>query len=434
MSLQAYQDNMERCIRCSACKWTVYPHVRSARYASGCPSIDFGGFHAYSGGGKAITALALLQGRIAHLSDETLRTINACTLCGGCDVSCKHVMGDMVEPMEILRELRAHLVERGEIDPAHQMIVEGMKAEDNVFGLPKAERAAWARDLNIRDAMREPVDVLLHVGCQLSYDRQLWPVVRGVASLLERGGVRFGTAGSEEECCAGRAFNCGFRAELDNYAQSMQARVRRSGAKTLLTACADCYGSFTHIYRRHGHNFDDVEIVHFTEFLERLLRDERLGAPGRQSLRVTYHDPCNLGRMGERYERWDGERELVMNKLVIKKPAKQVCFGTRGVYDSPRAVLRALPGVELVEMERVREYAYCCGAGAGAKEAHPEFALFAARRRLEEARSTGADALVTACPWALRNFKDALEADGGDFAVFDVAEIVARSFGAMTQA
>jgi Fe-S oxidoreductase len=113
--------------------------------------------------------------------------------------------------------------------------------------------------------------------------------------------------------------------------------------------------------------------------------------------------------------------------MYLTEPVRQVNFGTGGVYDSPRNVLRAIPGIELAEMPRIREWTYCCGAGGGAKEAFPEFAVKTGLERLREARSTGAETLVTACPWCERNFKDAAKESGDTMGVHDIIELVLRA-------
>jgi Fe-S oxidoreductase len=134
------------------------------------------------------------------------------------------------------------------------------------------------------------------------------------------------------------------------------------------------------------------------ELLDRLTEQGKIRFNREAPMKVTYHDPCHLGR-----------------------------HVSPGVYEPPRSVLKRVPGIELVEMERTRENAWCCGAGAGASQANPEFALWTANERLKEAQSTGASALVTACPWCERNFKDAAKEYGVDMPVYDVAEIVARA-------
>ena len=130
-----------------------------------------------------------------------------------------------------------------------------------------------------------------------------------------------------------------------------------------------------------------------------MIKDEKLKFTKKVPMKVTYHDPCHLGRH----------------------------LGENGVYDPPRDVLKSMPGIELVEMERNRENAWCCGAGAGVSQANPELALWTANERLKEAKATGAAALVTACPWCERNFKDAAKEYGENIEIYDIAEIACKA-------
>ncbi len=150
---------------------------------------------------------------------------------------------------------------------------------------------------------------------------------------------------------------------------------------------------------------------------------------------VTYHDPCNLGRQGEPYTQWEGVEKKIYGQAVVYDPPRPRHNGANGVYDAPRDVLAAIPGVELVEMERSREAAWCCGAGGACREAFPEYSAATAAERVEEAASTGAEALVTACSRCELNFSEAVAADassggpGADLQVHDVLELVARAAG-----
>ena len=144
-------------------------------------------------------------------------------------------------------------------------------------------------------------------------------------------------------------------------------------------------------------------------------------------MRVTYHDPCHLGRQGEDHVPWKGKEKKIFGQAVAYDPPRPRYNGAFGVYDAPRNVLKAVPGVELVEMERIREAAWCCGAGGGARESYPDFSAFTANERIEEAEATGADALVTACPWCERNFIDAVSARGDKLQVLDVVQLVEQA-------
>lgn len=425
MALQDYEKEMMYCARCSICKWVPLNQIKSWRFSNICPAITRYNLHAYSGSGRVIAANSLYQRR-SEITDELMEIIYRCQLCGACNIPCR-LVGEVVEPLEIARELKMKCVEEGMILPEHEFMIDGLKKEDNVFGEPKEERGKWADGLDVKDINKEKVEVLFHAGCRFSYDKDLREIVRGMVTLLKKAGVDVGIAGKEEACCGGRAFDIGYKGELIKYAEDVVARVKASGASILVTPCADCYSAFKQFYPMIGQGFSGVEILHITEYIDRLIKEGKIRPTKEVSMRVTYHDPCHLGRLGETYEPWKGEYKKELGQVIVTEPQKQLRLGMGGIYDPPRDILKSIPGLELVEMERIREYAWCCGAGGGVKEAYPDFAIWTASERIEEAKSTGAEAIVTACPWCERNFRDALERSGDKIKVYDTVELLRQA-------
>jgi Fe-S oxidoreductase len=417
MTLEDYREDMAACVRCSSCKWLPFNQMRSARFSHNCPSINRFNFHSHSGSGRMNMGLSIMEGR-SELTEKVSEVIYSCQLCGACDATCK-TYREIIDLTEVLMELRANCVEEGQLLLEHMAAIDALKQENNMLGEPKAERGAWAEGLDLKDINREQVEVMLHVGCRFSYDKELWPALRAGVSLLQRAGVKIGIAGVEESCCGGRAYELGYRGEARNFAEDMQARVKASGASVLLTPCSDGFAAFKHLYPRMGVDLT-AEPLHLTQMLDRLLRQGRLRLRHDVPLKVTYHDPCHLGRMGEPWlPEWTGDKR--------QRLRCQSRTGKRGVYDEPRRVLKAIPGLELREMERIREWSWCCGAGGGVIDAFPEFATWTAAERIAEALSTGAEALVTACPWCERVFNDAVAENNYNMKIYDLAELVLRS-------
>jgi len=421
MALQEYERSMQYCIRCSHCKWVPFNKIRTKRFAGNCPAISRYNFHSYSGGGRVALAYSLFLGR-SEITDEVRETIYRCQLCGACQVAC-HLIGEICEPLEIARELRMRCVEEGELLVEHMDLIDGMRREDNPFGEKKERRGDWAEGLPLKNINTEKADVVFHAGCRFSYDPDLRNVVRGAATLLTQAGIDVGIAGREEACCGGRAFDVGYRGQLETYAEDMVARLKAAGATKLVTPCADCYSAFKLFYPMIRRELD-LEILHTTEYFSRMIEEGKLEPKGQGSLTVTYHDPCHLGRLAETYMHWDGTWKKVWGQLNVPDPPRQVLRGTTGVYEPPREILHSIPGIELVEMERIREYSWCCGAGGGVREAYEDFSEWTALERIEEAKSTGAEALVTTCGWCERNFKDALQKTGDDFKIYDITELL----------
>ena len=421
--LKDYREYMIRCARCSNCKFIPQARISSARYAYACPSISKFLFHTYSGGGRLITALAMTDGRIEY-SDKLLDIIYQCQMCGACDISCKYSLD--IEPLQTIYEFRMKCVEDGQLHPVHMAVIDGLRKEDNMLQKPKAERGKWAEGLAVKNIYEQKAEVYYHAGCQYSFDSDLWPTAVSAVNLLIKAGVDVGIGGKEENCCGGRAYDLGYSGELTKYAENNIEMLRNSGAKTVVTSCSDCYHAFKVLYHKIGLK-GDIEVLHITEFLERLLKQGRLKTIREIPVTVTYHDPCHLGRLGEAWIPWEGKIITEPSQRFRHEPPKVFRRGTYGVYEPPRNVLRSIPGLRLVEMERIKEYTWCCGAGGGVVDAYPEFNSWTANERLKEARDTGAEALVTACPWCIRSFKEALRASGDAFKVYDVVELVEQS-------
>ena len=418
--LESYREYMIRCARCSNCKFIPHYRLQDYNYAYVCPSISRYNFHAYSGGGRLVTSLSMLEGRLEY-TDKLLDIIYQCQMCGACDISCKY--GNDLEILQPIYEFRMKCVEDGQLHPAHMAIIDGLRKEDNMMQKTKDERGKWAEGLDVKNITEEKAGVYYHAGCRYSFDEELWPAARSAVNLLKKAGVDVGIAVKDETCCGGRAYDLGYTGELTKYAENNVEMLRTSGVKTVVTSCSDCYHAFKVLYDKIGLK-GDLEVLHITEYLDRLMQEGKLTPSKEVSTTVTYHDPCHLGRLGEPWIPWDGKIKIEPDMRVQHEPKKTFRRGTYGVYEPPRNVLKSIPGLRLVEMTRIKEYTWCCGAGGGVIDAYPDFSMWTAIERIKEARDTGAEALVTACPWCIRNFKDAVKETGDTLKVYDVVELL----------
>jgi len=426
MALTDYRADAMRCTRCSYCKWIPFDLVRSARFAKGCPSVEANSFHAYSGGGRLITMLSLMDER-SEVTEKVVDVAFKCQLCGNCDVACKMCRYDM-EVLAALSEFRAHLVEMDRVPDAYRPLIERTRAALAGRGKSPAERNAWADGLDLRDASREQVDVLFFPGCKYSLEESLRETVRLQAKVLLASGLTVGII-PEAGCCGGLSARMGYREEATHSSQNLLAQWAAARVATVVTPCADCRHMFTRVYPGLDGASPVPEVLHTVELVDRLVKDGRLELTTPVPMTVTYHDPCHLGRQGEPYVPWEGVEKKIYGQAVVYDPPRPRYNGAKGVYDAPRDVLAAIPGLELVEMERSREAAWCCGAGGACREAYPEYSAWAAGERLEEAEATGAAALVSACSRCELNFAEATAASGSDLEVHDVLELVWRALG-----
>jgi Fe-S oxidoreductase len=245
--------------------------------------------------------------------------------------------------------------------------------------------------------------------------------------LLKRAGVDFGIAGNAELNNGGLAYDLGFQDEAKAVAHANTEFIASLAATTLVTFCAESYATFKNIYPRLGLSLGGLKVLHISEYLDELFRSGRLEFATKADAVVTYHDPCKLGRLSEPYKPWDGEWRTVLNVVYIADPPRNVLFGVDGNYEAPRQLLRMIDGISLVEMERSREVAYCCGAGGGAKDAFPDFAEKTARDRLTEAEATGASVLVTSCSTCQRHLSDVAQKVGMKLQVKGLLELMSES-------
>jgi Fe-S oxidoreductase len=421
MSLEQYRTDMETCRRGSPCKFIPLEKVTKYDHVNVCPSISKYEFHSYCGGGRMVMGTALLEKRLDY-TDKLVEIIYNCNMCGACDTSCKYSM-DM-EVIEPINEIRIECVESGHTNSVLDKVINRLRRLGTMVAGAKVKRGDWAKDLGLRDFTREKVDVIFHVGCQTSFDRDMWKLAQGTARLLLKAGVNFGVGGINELCCGGRAYQMGYKADFLKQAEANMAAIGKAGARTLVTGCAECYFAFKVLYDKFNLK-GELEVLHTSEYFSRLIKEGKLKPGKNVDMTVTYHDPCHLGRQGEPYIHWQGKE--VVNQIRTFDPPKERRRGTYGVYEPPRDVLKSIPGLKLLEMDRIKEYAWCCGAGGGVGESNPEFSLWTAIKRIDEAQETGAAAIATACPWCIKNFNKAISQKGINLKVYDVIELLEKA-------
>ncbi len=420
MGLEQYRGDVGMCCRCSACKFIPMQKIQGLQYSYVCPSIARYNFHAYSGGGRLNIAAAMLKNQVQY-TDRLRHIVYNCQMCGACGVSCNYAM-DM-EVLQPINEFRIKCVEDGQTDPVLEKVVAGLRKTNSMVPV-KGKRGDWAIGLDLKNATEEKVDVLYHVGCLTSYDREMWKLAKAAVKIMQKANVNFGIAGDAEICCGGRAYQMGYQEDFLSQAKKNMAMMKKAGIKTLVTGCADGYQAFKVLYDKFNLK-GDLQVLHITEYIDKLIKEGKLKPAKKVNLNVTYHDPCYLGRLGEPWIHWSGKK--IPGDRFIFDPPKEYRRGTKGVYEPPRDVLKSLPGIKLMEMTRIKEYAWCCGAGGGVNESNPEFARWTAVERINEAVASGAEAIVTACPWCEKTFNEAFRAGGGGLKVYDILELVEKA-------
>ncbi len=423
MALQDFRPMMERCSTCAGCKFIPFEKVKSLRFAENCPSIGYYDFMTYSARGRFQLSQSLLDGR-AVLDDTITEAIHSCTSCGYCDTGCK-VTRYNLDVLDHNIEQKAYAVENGKILEGQKPVMENLQKENSMIpNTKKANRTDWAKDLALKDLFKEKGEVAFFPGCKYSYDSKLQKVAQSAVKLLQDAGVDLGYLGAADNCCAGRAQQMGFINEFEKSATTNIKAFQTAGVKTIITPCSDCYHALKRQYAKLGL---DVIVLHVVEYIDQLIREGKIKLTKNIDMTVTYHDPCHLGRLGEPYVPWEGKEKKILNQVHTWEPKKPRYNGIYGIYDAPRNILKAIPGIKLIEMERIREYSWCCGAGGGCSESNPDFSAWTAGERVTEANATGAEAMVTACPWCKDNFVNAAGEDGKTIEVLDIIELVKQA-------
>ena len=417
--LEDFKPMQERCSNCSFCKWIPFDKVVNQRFAENCPSIGYYNFNAYSARGRFQLGLSIVNGE-RERNESLAEIVHSCLSCGACDVACK-VCRYNLEPLAHNVAMKADVVEKGGVLPSQARGMASLKEEGTLMaGLKKKDRAAWADGLGLKKAGETDCSVLFFPGCQYSYNKKMQPLARKMAKLFdENGGICI--LADEDACCGERAWQQGLWDAFDEHASGMISLIKGKKISTIVTPCSDCYHAFKRLYAEKGL---DVKVLHAVEYLEQLIKEGKIKFTKTLDLEVTYHDPCHLGRLGEPYVPWDGHEKKILNQVHTWEPRRPRYNGAYGIYDAPRNVIKAVPGVKLVEMTRIREYSWCCGSGAGMETADPGLSAWTADERMTEALSTGAKALVTACPWCETRLSGAKGENGQTLPVMDVFELV----------
>ena len=413
---------MQKCFRCNLCKMIPLPVVKNPDYFDVCPANREYVFHSYSGSGKHIMALALVQDRIK--ADEKLAAVTyACTTCGACDVSCKYNMD--AERHQVNMALREHMVDV-DLDPdVHRRTLENLKLYGHPDGKPIASPGEWSKDLGLKKLPEGKAQVLLFAGCLQRNDSQSAETARKMATLMRHAGVDFGILGDDELSCGLQAYWTGYRDFFRQNAGKVLSVLNKAGVKIIVAVSGSCLGAFRSKYPEYA-DAPQAKVLHATEFLWSLIKDKKLKLPGAVNRKVTYHYPCYLVRQSEPPVVWQGEKKTALGVVDYYEPPKPVNMGTNGVFDAPREILKVVKGIKFIEMHRIREYSFCCGGGGGVPNAYPEMARSAALHRFEEASDVGAEYLVTACHQCRINLTRAGESagKGATMPVIDIIDIV----------
>lgn len=333
-----------------------------------------------------------------EFNEELRDLVYSCTTCGKCIDMCKKVSRSLplVEIFEKARELL--LVEKmiGPM-PEQRSVLKNMHARGNPWGNPPHERTKWADGLHIESASKDnKIDVLYFVGCASSYDTQGQKIAKNLSKILKQANVNFGIL-KEETCSGHEARRMGETGLFKYLSEANMDMFEKAGVKHIVTGDPHSFYSFTREYPDKG-----IKYQHSTQFLNELLYEDRLRLSSKVNKKVTYHDPCYLGRRSE-------------------------------VFEEPRYLVKKIPGVTFIEIENNKKDSDCCGIGGGRMWMELPRGLISsqaiARKRIQQALDTNAEILLTACPFCNVTLNDAVKALGKEdsLKVMDITELISMS-------
>lgn len=389
-TLAELREDFSLCGKCKLCQAVMAQQCDDPRFWRNCPSGTRFRYEAYYAPGKLEMARCLDLVEIEP--DDSMRhALYTCMLCGSCDDRCYPVK--QLHPLWVIQLLREQAI-ADEWAPMENFagLLANAEKTDNVYGVGAAKRAGWAKGMKIKDALAEKVEYLLFVGDDYGSFPSLAGRMKAVAKVLARGGVDFGTLGTAEVSSGSALLMIGDRDYFETFASANIESFEKAGVTKVVTADPHAAAVLTEEYTKSY----DMEVLSFAELAAKLVSEGKLKPSKNVKTKAVYHDPCRLGRR-------------------------------LGVFDEPREVLAAIPGLELLEFERARKNSLCCGGGGSVFMWEPEYARWVTDERLFEAEQVGAEAIITACPICVRLFEDAIEEKKTNMKVYDLAEILEKA-------
>jgi Fe-S oxidoreductase len=317
----------------------------------------------------------------------------ACTACMACEEACPVYVEQIIRNIDLRRYLV--LVET-KYSSEVRLTLKNLEKSNNPWGANRGTRAEWAKGLGMKNfAEVENPEFLFWVGCVGSFDARNQKVATSMVKILQANDIRFGILGNEEGCCGDPARRIGNEYLFQTMAEANIGIMKKHGVKKILTLCPHCFHTLKNEYGPFGGEF---EVIHHVQFLADLISSGKIKLTKPIDKVITYHDSCYLGRANQ-------------------------------IFEAPRKILNAIPGLKLVEMERHHKRSFCCGAGGGRMWMEEHIGTRINQMRTDQAIATKAEFIGTACPYCLTMLFDGIKEKGKaeTMAAYDLSELVDQS-------
>lgn len=362
---------------CTNCKFCI----------SVCPVYE--GWIREAAVGKIFTAYYIVKYSIP-VSDELKDILWYCTTCGRCEYICKKLAGG-IEIVNLVENARRLLLHKYKLEPVkrHSEVLKDVLTYYNPYYTPNEKRWEW-----LPIELPSKGEYLYFVGCTAGF--RVKSVAKATVEAFKRLDVNLAKF-SDEKCCCSVLLRVGFVEEALPIMEENYLNINNSGAKYLVTSCAGCYRSLKKDYPKLIGDFN-LEILHSSELAQKLLETGKLKLNSKElkGKRVTYHDPCHLGRHAN-------------------------------IYAAPRAILSSIQGIDFIEMPNNKENSACCGCGGGFRSGFTPNSFNIATKRLQEAKDLGVNLLVTCCPFCELQLSEVSRERGFNIEVIDLMELIAKT-------
>jgi heterodisulfide reductase subunit D len=364
-------DEVAKCNRCGFC-------------LPDCPIYAVQRVESASPRGRNAITRAVIEERLPW-SPEIEKSIFTCLGCGACTVACF----PSVQTRDVVYRDRECLVHEGLFPKIADRVARFLEESHNISDEDNEERGDWQeliKDLPGHAFEKAQAEVVFFVGCVASFYPLAQKIPVSMSRIMERAGVDFAILGGEEWCCGFPLLGAGMPDKIQALMDHNLEKVSRMGAKAAVFTCPSCYQTWQHLYEI------DLKLYHASQMLNQMIQEGRVPLK-EMDLTVTYHDPCDLGR-------------------------------NSGVYEEPREVIKAIPGVRLVELPQNRQFSVCCGGGGNLEMVDPELSGRVAQMKIDEIQKTGADMVVSSCQQCLRTIASRARRQKIPLVVKDLTELV----------
>ena len=379
--------SLDSCVKCGSCVSVCPVYAETQQLET-----TMGGFYtklkSFVRKAYGLPMMSLSASQAKDVLKDYSEYAYLCTLCGRCSIVCP----SFIDTKGTRIATRRFMVEKGQYPPSMDRLAETLDKVHNIIGEPSGDRAMWVQALpEVPQDMfqKDKAKVVYFTGCVASYFPMTKRIPQSFVQILEKTGVDFTLLGGEEWCCGFPLIAAGMKEKADAAMQHNLQKVREKGAETIVFACPSCY----HTWKEECKN--EIALFHSTQFIKKLIEDGKISF-NEKKVKVTYHDPCDLGRAS-------------------------------GVYEPPREILRAIPGVELIEMKGNREECKCCGGGGNLEMVRPELSAALAQAKIEEIKATGTEMVITSCQQCVRTIFSNARKKKIPINVMDIIEFVSKN-------